>query len=49
MTYVLFLCVCVRKIGPELTSVPIFLYPVWDAATGQLEEWCQVCAQDPNL
>ena len=25
-------CVCVRKIGPELTSVPIFLYFMWDAA-----------------
>ena len=26
-------CVCVRKMGPELTSVPIFLYFMWDATT----------------
>ena len=26
-------CVCVRKIVPELTSVPVFLYFMWDAST----------------
>ena len=45
----LFVCVCVRKIGPELTSVPILLYFMWDAATAWLDEWCYVQAQDPNV
>ena len=40
---------CVRKIGPELTSVPNFLYFMWDATTAWLEEQCQACAWDPNL
>ena len=35
-----FLCVCVRKIGPELTPVPIFLYSMWDAAAACLDERC---------
>ena len=39
----------VRKIGPELTSVPIFLYFTWDAATAWLDEQCCVCAWDPNV
>ena len=30
----------VRMIGPELTSVPVFLYFMWDAATAWLDEWC---------
>ena len=31
----------VRKTGPELTSVPIFLYfYMWDATTAWLNEWC---------
>ena len=46
------LCVCVRKIGPELTSVanfsflleltflPIFLCFTWDATTTWLDEQC---------
>ena len=30
----------VRKSGPELTSVPTFLYfCTWDAATERLDEW----------
>ena len=29
-----------RKIDPELTSVPIFLYFMWDAATAWLDEHC---------
>ena len=29
----IFVCVCVRKIGLELTSVPIFPYFMWDAST----------------
>ena len=33
------LCVCVRKIDPELTSVPIFLYFMWVTATAWLDEW----------
>ena len=28
----------VRKISPELTSLPIFLYFIWDAATAWLDE-----------
>ena len=38
-----------RKIGPELTSVPIFLYFMWDATTVWLDEWCWVHAWDLNL
>ena len=34
------LCVCVRKIGSELTSVPIFLYFMWDVTTAWLDERC---------
>ena len=62
---ILYVCVCVRKIGPELTSVanlffllrktvaeltslPIFLYFMWDAATARLDEWYVVCAPDLN-
>ena len=30
--------VCVRKIAHELTSVPIFLYFMWNAATVWLDE-----------
>ena len=41
--------VCVRKIGPELTSVPIFLYFMWDTATAWLDELCWVHTRDPNL
>ena len=33
-------CVCVRKTGPELTSMPIFLYFMWDAAIAWLDEQC---------
>ena len=29
---------CLRKIVTELTSVPIFLYFMWDATTAWLEE-----------
>ena len=29
-----------RKIVTELTSVPIFLYFMWDAATAWLDERC---------
>ena len=39
----------VRKIGPELTSVPIFLYFMWDVASAWLDGWCWVRAWDPNL
>ena len=31
-------CVCVRKIGPELTSLPIFLYFMWDTTILWLDE-----------
>ena len=30
----------VRKIGPELTSMSIFVYFVWDTTTAWLDEWC---------
>ena len=30
----------VRRIGSELTSMPILLYFMWDAATAWLDEWC---------
>ena len=43
-----FLCVCVRKIVPELTSVPMFLRFMWDATTVWPDEQCQVCTQDLN-
>ena len=36
----LFIFVCVRKIGPELTSVPVFLYFMWDVTTVWLDEQC---------
>ena len=42
-------CFLVRKIGPELTSVPVFLQFIWDSATVWLDEQCQVCAWDLNL
>ena len=42
-------CVYVRKIGPELTSVPVFLYFMWDAAVPWLDEQYQVCDWDPDL
>lgn len=35
-----FLYVCLRKIGHDLTSVPIFLYCMWDAATTWLDKQC---------
>ena len=38
-----FLCTCVRKIVPELTPMPIFLYLMWDATTARLNEQGQVC------
>ena len=44
----LFLFFSFSKIGPELTSVPGFLYFMWDTATAWLDEWCEVCAQDPD-
>ena len=34
------LFVCVRKMGHELTSVPTFLYFMWDVATAWLDERC---------
>lgn len=39
---------CLRKILPELTSVPIFLYFMWDVATAWLDKWCQVHTRDPD-
>ena len=33
-------CLCVRKTGTELSSVPVFLCFMWDAATAWLDEWC---------
>ena len=42
-------CVCVRKTGPELTSVPVLLYFMWDAATAWLDELCEVYTWDPDL
>ena len=44
-----FVCVCVRKIVAELTSVATFLYFIWDVATAWLDEQSYVHAQDPNL
>ena len=39
-----------RKIIPELTLVPIFLYFVmWDDATARLEEWCVGRSPDPAV
>ena len=32
-----------------LTSVPVFLYFMWDAATAWRDGWCWVRIQDPNL
>ena len=39
----------VRKIDPELTSMPILLYFMWDAATAWLDGQGWVCTRDPNL
>ena len=36
----LLLLVLVRNIVAELTSVPILLYFMWDAATAWLDKWC---------
>ena len=44
-----YLCVCVRKLGPDLISLPIFLYFTGDVTTVWLDERCYVCAWDPNL
>ena len=33
-------CLCVRKTVPELTSMPIFLYFMWDAAIAWLDKGC---------
>ena len=38
----------VRKTGPELRSVPIFLYFMWDAAKVWLDERWEVRAWDPG-
>ena len=38
-----------RKIGPELTSLPIFHYFMWDTAIAWLDEWCYICPRDLNL
>ena len=38
----------VRKISPGLTSVPIFLYFIWDVATAWLDKQCIGACQDPN-
>ena len=40
LTSVANLPVCLRKIVTELTSVPIFLYFMWDAATAWLHKPC---------
>ena len=42
-------CVCVTETGPELTSVPVFLYFIWDVTTAWPDKWCPVHARDPNL
>ena len=43
------LFIYLRKIGPELTSVHIFLYSVCGMpATAWLDQWCKVCAWDLN-
>ena len=39
----------VRKVVAELTSMPIFLCFMWDAATAWLDEQCSVCTQGLNL
>ena len=39
-TYIYIFCVSVRKIVPELTSVPSFLHFMWVAARAWLEERC---------
>ena len=43
-SFLSFIFLCVRKIVTKLvtklTSVPIFLYFMWDAATVWLDEWC---------
>ena len=33
---------CLRKIVAELTSVPTFLYFMWDATTAWINKWCYV-------
>ena len=43
------LFIFVRKIGPVLTSVPIFLYFMWDAPTTWLDKWCWIHTRYPNL
>ena len=35
----------VKKIVTELTSLPTFLYFLWDAITAWLDVWCQVASQ----
>ena len=37
-----------RRISPELISVPIFLYLMWNTTTAWLAEPCYVCFQDPQ-
>uniref|UniRef100_A0A9L0SX71 Acylphosphatase n=2 Tax=Equus TaxID=9789 RepID=A0A9L0SX71_HORSE len=38
-----------RKTGPELTSVPIFIYLICGTpATAWLGKWCHVHTRDPN-
>ena len=44
-----FLFFFLRKIVTELTSMPLFLYFMWDAATVWLDEQCKVHVWDPNL
>lgn len=48
LIYLFIYLFCARKIGPELTAVPIFLYFVWHAATAWLVECSQVPAWDLN-
>ena len=40
---------CLRKIVAELTSVPVFLYFMWDTSTAWLDEQRYVCARDLKL
>ena len=47
--FYIILCVCVRKIVPELTSVPVFLYFVCGMLSQHgLMSSVYVCAWDPN-
>ena len=40
---------CLRKMGPELTSMPIFLYFIHGMpTTAWLAKRCHVCTWDPN-